>query len=67
MEGEHKELFILLGEIKRNQEIGMERQKRIEERVAKMESKINYAIGVVATVIFFFQVGWTYVTRSGKA
>lgn len=67
MEGDHKELFILLGEIKRNQEIGIERQEKMERRIEVMETKINYAIGVVAAVIFFFQAGWTYLTKTGKA
>lgn len=67
MEGEYKELFILLGEIKRNQEISNERQEKMEKRIEVMETKINYAIGVVAAVIFFFQAGWTYLTKMGKA
>jgi hypothetical protein len=64
---EHKEIYILLGEIKRNQEIGIAHQEKTDRRIETMEKKINYAIGVVAAVIFFFQAGWTYITKMGKA
>ena len=67
VEGDNKELFILLGEIKRNQEIGIERQEKMEKRIEIMETKINYAIGVVAGVVFLFQFGWSYLTKTGKA
>jgi hypothetical protein len=80
-----KELYILLGEIKRNQEIIFDKVEKMDEegkrareanfvkvdqmekRMAVMESKINYAIGIVATIIFFFQAGWSYLTKMGKS
>lgn len=71
---ENKELYILLGEIKQQQEYQNkthdQQTRTIEEmnkRMAKMESRINYAIGIVTTVIFFFQAGLTYITKMGKA
>lgn len=71
---ESKELYLLLGEIKQAQEhqnkIHDQQTRTIEDinkRIAKMESKINYAIGIVTTIVFFFQAGWTYITKMGKA
>jgi hypothetical protein len=71
---EDKDLYIRLGEIQKslelclkNQETNFSNQINIDRRMAAMEQKINYAIGVVAAVIFFFQAGWTYLTKMGKA
>lgn len=62
-----KELYLLLGEIKVTQDHLTKTMEEVNKRVTKMESKINYAIGIVTTIVFFFQAGWTYITKMGKA
>lgn len=71
---EDKQLYIMLGEIKANQETQLnvlqdikEEQRRTDKRVSWMETKINYAAGAVALAVFTFQAIWTYFTRTGKA
>lgn len=64
---EDKETYVLLGEIKKAQELQIKMIEDMQKRVAWMETKINYAIGIVASIIFFFQAAWTYVTKMGKA
>jgi hypothetical protein len=71
---EDKQLYIMLGEIKANQETQLkmlqeikEESRKTEERVSWMETKINYAAGAVAFAVFLFQALWTYFTRTGRA
>lgn len=66
-DNENKQLYLMLGRIEAKQD---HQQKMIEEataKISKMESRINYAIGIVTTIIFFFQAGITYLTKTGKA
>lgn len=58
-----KELYILLGEIKAQLADMKEAQRKVEERQARMEKKINYAAGAVAFAIFLFQAAWAYLTK----
>lgn len=67
LDSDLKQVLILVGEIKNNQKVNIERYQQIEKRLASMETKINYAIGVAAAIIFFFQAGWTYFTKMGKS
>lgn len=60
---EDKQLYILLGEIKATQEQQQKTVNDMAKRVERMESRINYAIGIVTAIIFFFQAGWTLFTR----
>ena len=64
---EDKEIYTTLGEIRKAQEMQTKMMEEMNKRVAWMETKINYAIGVVASTIFFFQAGWTYLTKMGKS
>lgn len=58
-----KNLYILLGEIKAQLADMKEAQRKVEERQARMEKRINMAAGAVAFAIFLFQFVWAYITK----
>lgn len=61
--------YILLGKIDATQQLQLkmmeeikEIQKKVDERLSWAEKKINYALGIVAAIMFFFQYAWKYFT-----
>ena len=61
--------YILLGKIDATQQLQLKMmeeikdiQKKVDERLSWAEKKINYALGIVATVMFSFQYLWKYFT-----
>lgn len=65
-----KELYLLLGEIKakleeikENDRKRTEKEVRIDERMSRMEKKINYAAGAIAGSVFLFQIAWAWLTK----
>jgi len=65
---------MLLGEIKANQETQIkaladlrDSNKKTDDRVAYIEKKLNYALGVVTASVFVFQYLFNYFMKTGKA
>ena len=64
-----RENYLLLGKIDATQQLQLkmleemkEIQKKVDERLSWAEKKINYALGIVAAVMVFFQYAWKYFT-----
>lgn len=62
-----RENYILLGEIKKSQELQLKMMEELRKEVAWMKTKINIAVGITMAVVFFFQAAWAYLSRMGKA